>query len=151
MKACLTNLVMFCFREKSIGLTAKQQNEKSTQIYQGKISIRSLRITVTMGNECYKGLQLQKNPRRFTLRCISKGIVLVSVRLRSTCSKISKGARRIIRKAEKQLLCDRVKCINTTIKHNGSNINKNRSMLASMVTNTIDIDQCSKFIHQFTT
>ena len=31
MKACLTNLVMFCVREKSIGLIAKQQDEKSTK------------------------------------------------------------------------------------------------------------------------
>ena len=59
MKACHTNLVMFCFREKSIGLIAKQ-NEKPIQIYQGKIWIRSLRITATMGKECYMGLQLQK-------------------------------------------------------------------------------------------
>ena len=29
MKACLTNLVMFCFREKSIGLIAKQTEWKT--------------------------------------------------------------------------------------------------------------------------
>ena len=51
------------------------------------------------------------------------------------------------RKSKKeQLLQDRVKCINATVEHNGSNINNNRSRLASMVTNTTDIDQCSKFI-----
>ena len=33
MKACLNNLEMFCFREKLIGLIAKQQNEKSTLAY----------------------------------------------------------------------------------------------------------------------
>ena len=32
MKACLETTSMFCFREKSIGLTIIQQNEKSTQI-----------------------------------------------------------------------------------------------------------------------
>ena len=89
-----------------------------------------------------------KNHRRFTLRCISKGIVPVSVRLGSSCSKISKQAREIIWKAEKQLLQDRFKCINATIKHNGSNINNNRSRLTSIVTNTADIDQCSKFINK---
>ena len=86
-----------------------------------------------------------KSHRRFTLRCISKGIVLVSVSLRSSCSKISKGAKEIIQKAEKQLLQDRVKCINATIEHNGNNINNSRSRL-SIVTNTTDLNQCSKFI-----
>ena len=50
-----------------------------------------------------------RNHRRFTLRCISKDIVPVSVRLRSACSKISQGAGKIIEKAEKQLLQDRVR------------------------------------------
>ena len=56
-----------------------------------------------------------RNHRPFTLRCISKGMVPVSVRPRSTNSKISYGARKIIQKAEKQLLQDRVKCINAIL------------------------------------
>ena len=48
------------FQRKIIGLIAKQENEKSTQIYKGKIWIRSLRITATMGKECFKGLQVHK-------------------------------------------------------------------------------------------
>ena len=49
-----------------------------------------------------------KNHRIFTLRCINRGIVLVSIRLRSENSKLSKGTKEIIYKAEKQLLQDRV-------------------------------------------
>ena len=136
---------MFCFREKSIGLIAKQQKEKSTQIYQGKYGLDALQL-LQLWEKSVKRDSNDKNHRRLTLRCIGKGTVLVSVRLRSSCSKISKGAREIIKKAEKQLLQDKVKCINTTIEHNGSNINNNQSRLASMVTNTTDTHQYSKFI-----
>ena len=86
-----------------------------------------------------------KNHGRFTLRCIKKGIVLVSVRLRSSCSKSSQGAREIIWKAEKQLLQDRLRCITATVEHSGSNIKNNRSRLTSIVMNTTDIDQWRKF------
>ena len=53
--------------------------------------------------------------RMFTLRCVSKGIVPVSLKLRSTNINISNGARQIIQKAEKQLLQDRVKYINVIL------------------------------------
>ena len=96
--------------------------------------------------KCVKRDSNYKNHRIFTLRCISKGIVLVSIRLRSACSKISKGGKEIIKKAEKQLLQDRVRCINAIIEDNGNNINKCRSRLTSPVTNTTDIDNCSMFI-----
>ena len=74
--------------------------------------------------------------------------MLSSVRLRSTCSKISKGAKEIIKKAEKQLLQDRVRCINAILEDNRNNINRCRSRLASLVTNTTDIEKCSKFINK---
>ena len=45
-----------------------------------------------------------KNHRIFTLRCISKGFVLVSVKLNSNREDISIGGRNIIRRAERQLL-----------------------------------------------
>ena len=53
-----------------------------------------------------------KNHRRFTLRCISKDLIPVSVRLKSKSSSRSRRAIEIIHKAEKQLLQDRIKCIN---------------------------------------
>ena len=82
------------------------------------------------------------------MRCISKDIVLVSVRLRSACSKISQGARKIIEKAEKQLLQDRVRCTNNTIEANGNTINNSRLRPASLVTNTTYLHRCSKFINK---
>ena len=62
--------------------------------------------------------------------------------------KSAKGQREIIQKAEKQLLQDGVRCINAIIEDSGNNINKCRTRLASLVTNTTDIDECSKFIHR---
>ena len=86
-----------------------------------------------------------KNDRIFTLRCIDRGIILVSIRLRSENSKLSKGTKEIIYKAEKQLLQDRVRCINAMLEDNRNSIDRCKAELASTVT-TIDRDKCSKFI-----
>ena len=88
---------------------------------------------------------MTKNHRIFTLRCIDRGIILVSVRLRSENSKLSKSAKEIIYKAEKQLLQDRVGCINVMLEDNRNSINRCMAELVSMVT-TLDRDKCSKFI-----
>ena len=84
--------------------------------------------------------------RRFTLRCISKDLVLVSVKLRSACRKKFQGARKIIEKAEKQLLQDRVRFINKAIEATVNTINNSSSRLASIVSNTTYLDRCSRFI-----
>ena len=89
-----------------------------------------------------------KNHRIFTLRCISKNLVPVSIRLKLANNKLSQGARKIIEKAEKQLLQDRVRCINRTIEDKGNTINNNKTRLASMVTNAGDLEKCSKFIRE---
>ena len=98
--------------------------------------------------KCVKRNSDYKNHRIFMLRCIGKGIVPVSVRLRSACSKISKGAKVVIKKAEKQQLQDRVRCINAILEDNGNNINKSRWRLTSLVTSATDIGKCSKFINK---
>ena len=75
------------------------------------------------------------NHRIFTLKCISNNLVPVSVKLKLSCSKFSQGARKVIEKAEKQLLQYRVRCINKTTEESGNTINNSRSRLASIVTN----------------
>ena len=55
-------------------------------------------------------------------------------------------ARKIIEKAERQLLQDRVRGINKTIEESGNYINNRKTRLASLVTNTTDRDRYSKFI-----
>ena len=54
-----------------------------------------------------------KNHRKFTLRCLSKGIVPVSIKLKSAV-KTSKGIY-IVRKAEQMLMIERIREINNTI------------------------------------
>ena len=53
------------------------------------------------------------NHRRFSLRCLSKGLIPVSVRLKSSI-KTPKG-RQIIKKAEIALLNERVRSINNSL------------------------------------
>ena len=80
------------------------------------------------------------------LRCLDLGIIPVGVRLKSEGSKLSKKAKEIIYRAEKQLLQDRVRCINAMLEDNRKAINKCKAELVSKVTNTSDRNKCSKFI-----
>ena len=89
-----------------------------------------------------------RNHGIFTLRCIRNNLVPVSVKLKSTHSKLSQGAKKIIQKAEKQLLQDRVRCINQTTEDSGNRINNNKTKLASLVTSAGDLEKCSKFIEE---
>ena len=102
-------------------------------------------ITENHGMEAFRELQQWErrefkqcnviNHRILTLRCINKGLVLVSVKLNSNRKDISRGARNIIRRTEKQLLQDRVKCINGFLQDNRGSIEASKSRLFSMVTN----------------
>ena len=51
-----------------------------------------------------------RNHHRFTLRCLSKDLILVSVRFKSTIN--TRRAKPIIHKAERQLPQDSIKAIN---------------------------------------
>ena len=86
-----------------------------------------------------------RNHRIFTLKCISHNLTLVSVKLKPSDSKISPSARKIIEKAERQLMQDRVRDINRVIKESDNNRNNNKTRLPSIVTST-DLDRCGNFI-----
>ena len=122
-----------------------QQNEKSTKNYKRKSWMGSLRRVVTMGKKRSQTVQLQK-PQDITLRCISKRLVLVSVNLNSNRKDISIGTRNIIRKAERQILQERVKCINNILQDNREGIASSKSKLFSIVTNQAMQQQCTEFI-----
>ena len=85
-----------------------------------------------------------KNHGRFTLRCIGKDLLPVSVRLKSTSNNGSRRAREKICKTEKQLLQDRIKCINGILHENAIKLDRSRSRLLSIV--TITMDKCADFI-----
>ena len=76
------------------------------------------------------------------------GIIPVSVRLKPEGSKLSNKAKEIIYRAEKQLLQDRVRCINAMLEDNRKAINKCKAELVSKVTNTTDRNKFSKFIEK---
>ena len=54
--------------------------------------------------------------------------------------------RKIIEKAQRQLLQDRVRCINRTIEINTNTINESRSSLQSLITSQADKDKCRGLI-----
>ena len=54
-----------------------------------------------------------KNHRRFTLRCLSKGLIPVSIKLKTKVQ--TPNGNQIIRKAERMLMNERVRSINNTI------------------------------------
>ena len=90
-----------------------------------------------------------KNHRIFTLKCIGLNLILVSIRLKPVASKqhISPIARKIIEKAEKQLLQDRVRGINKTIQDNEDQANLSKSKLVAIITQ-VDLDRCTDFIEK---
>ena len=84
-----------------------------------------------------------RNHRIFTLKCISNKLVPVSLRLKTTLK--TEKARKIIRKAERDLLQARVKSINSIIGDNAKQIELNRSKLVSIVSAT-SMDTYQQFI-----
>ena len=84
-----------------------------------------------------------KNHRIFTLRCLHKDLIPVSIKLKST-SKTEK-ARKIIRKAEKDLLQARVKAINSILDNVAKQTEECRSQLASIIS-AQRLRECQGFI-----
>ena len=56
-----------------------------------------------------------KNHRRFSIRCLSKGVIPVSLKLKNTIRTYKRDC--IIYQAEKKLLNERIRNINNTIEH----------------------------------
>ena len=71
-----------------------------------------------------------RNHGIFTLRCITKELVPVSIKLKTTIK--TEKARKIIRKAERDLLKGRVKSINSLLGYNAKQRDLCRSQLASL-------------------
>ena len=65
-----------------------------------------------------------KNHQRFTFRCISKDLLLVSIRLKSTIK--SRRVKQIVHGAERQLLQDRGKGIKGIIQDNAIKLHRCR-------------------------
>ena len=90
-----------------------------------------------------------RNHRIFTLKCISHNLTPVSIKLKPTKNKhkISTSARKVIERAERQLMQDRVRGINKVIEVSNNNRNNNKVRLASLVTSA-DLDRCGNFVEK---
>ena len=86
-----------------------------------------------------------KNHGIFTLRCIHKDLIPVSIKLKSTLK--TEKAIKIIRKAEKDLLQPRVKAINSILDNIGKETELCRSQLASILS-TQRLRECQGFIEK---
>ena len=84
-----------------------------------------------------------KNHRIFTLRCLHKELVPVSIRLKSTLN--TTRAKKIIRKAEKDLIQARIKSINNILNNVTKEIEECRGQLASIISTEI-LRECQGFV-----
>ena len=86
-----------------------------------------------------------KNHRIFSLRCIHKELIPVSIKLKSTLD--TPKARQIIRKAEKDLLQARIKAINNILDQVDRETQDCRAKLASIISQE-RLEQCQHFINK---
>ena len=86
-----------------------------------------------------------KNHRIFSLRCIHKELIPVSIKLKTTLD--TPRARQIIRKAEKDLLQARIKAINNILEQVDRESQECRAKLASIILQE-RLEQCQDFINK---
>ena len=86
-----------------------------------------------------------KNHRIFTLRCIHKELIPVSIKLKSTLK--TEKAKKIVRKAEKDLLQARVKAINSILDNIAKQTELCRSQLMSILS-AQRLRECQGFIQK---
>ena len=84
-----------------------------------------------------------KNHRLFTLRCLYKELIPVSIKLKSTLK--TEKARQIIRKAEKDLLQARIKAIHSILDNITKQTEECRSQLGSIIS-AQRLRECQGFI-----
>ena len=86
-----------------------------------------------------------KKHRIFTLRCIHKDLIPVSIKLKSTLK--TEKAKKIVRKAEKDLLQAKVKAINSILDNVAKQTELYRSQLASILSEQ-GLTECQGFIEK---
>ena len=86
-----------------------------------------------------------KNHRIFSLRCLHKDLIPVSIKLKSTLD--TSKARQIIRKAEKDFLQARIKAINNILVQVNRQIEECRAKLASIIL-AERLGECQDFINK---
>ena len=85
-----------------------------------------------------------KNHRWFTLRCLSKGLVKVSIKLKTTV-KTPKGIYIVI-KAERMLMNERIRSINNMVTMLNHQIDTCMNILNGMISKEV-MEECHEFIN----
>ena len=143
MKASLPTKPMYCSREYFKTSRLIQQYEKPTSNYTSRIWDRGA-VHLFRG---WERLQLREidyeNHKIFTLRCLHRELVPVSLKLKSTLN--TTRAKQIIRKAEKDLIQARIKSINNILTNVAIQLEQCRSQLASIIS-TERLRECQGFV-----
>ena len=85
-----------------------------------------------------------KNHRRFSLRCLSEAVILVSIKLRSDIR--TPKVQYIIRRAEKALLNERIRSVNNTIYMFSHQLDTCKTDLGKIIKEE-DLKECQEFIN----
>ena len=85
-----------------------------------------------------------KNHRRFTLRCLSKGLIPVSIKLKTKVQ--TPTGYQILRKAERMLMNERVRNINNTITMLNCQADTRINQLESILNQDV-MEKCHEFIN----
>ena len=100
------------------------------QILSTRVQVRGTVLVQRLGKIVAQGFNY-KNHRIFTLRCLHKELITVSIKLKSTLK--TEKARKIIRKTEKDLLQARIKAINSILDNIAKQTEECRSQLPSII------------------
>ena len=136
---------MFCYRDYQLTTRFNQQNEKSTSNYTTRVWVRGTMHLFRDWERLWLRALDYKNHRIFTLRCIHKDLIPVSIKLKSTLK--TEKAKKIVRKAEKDLLQARVKAINSILDNITKQTELCRSQIASILS-TQRLRECQVFFEK---
>ena len=131
------SLSMLCRTcENCIGVLVRTPGLKLKRHAQGMLKIPNLTPPHLLRD--WEKLQIRDSDCRihqiFTLSCISKGRTPVSIKLKTTVR--TQKARKIIRKAERDILQARVRSINSLLDNNVKQTYRCRSQLVSIISTT---------------
>ena len=130
MKACLQFNQMYCSRDYQL---LQDTINRMRNLHQ--IILQEYELEVQCMFRDWERLWLResdyKNHRIFTLRCLHKTLVPVSIKLKSTLK--TERAKKIVRKAAKDLIQARIKAINSILDNAGKQTELCRSSLASVI------------------
>ena len=142
-KACLQSKISFVLEKiQLIYIKSNRMRSIHAHIIQeyGQESVKTFR----QWEELEMKMAEFKNHRRFILRCLSKGLVPVSIKLKSTV-KTPKGIY-IVRKVQRMLMNEKIRSINNMITMLNCQIYTYMNILKGMINKEV-MEECHEFIN----